>query len=93
LATASFYKKVADIESRLGARIGIFISDHQTGQQLRYRAEERFPLNSTVKAFACAHLLARVDAGQEQLDRTVAVRKSDLVAHSPVTEPQAGRQG
>jgi beta-lactamase class A len=84
---------LAEIESRLGARVGVSILDTHTARQWSHRADERFPLTSTFKAFACAGLLARVDAGQDTLARLVAFQKSDLVTYSPVTEKHVGGEG
>lgn len=82
--------KAMEIEASLGGRAGFAILDTETGTQWSYRAEERFPMMSTFKAFACAAVLARTDAGQEDLERPVAIEQSDLVTYSPVTEPLAG---
>jgi beta-lactamase class A len=80
----------AAIEQRLNARVGLAILDTQTGRRWMYRAEERFALTSTFKAFACAGVLARVAAGEEELERQIAIEKEDLVTYSPVTEQHAG---
>ena len=44
---------VQEIESRLNARVGIAVSDQETGRAWRYHADQRFPLASTFKALAC----------------------------------------
>lgn len=43
-------------------------------------------MSSTFKALAAAAVLAKVDAGREDLARVVTYRKSELVDYSPVTE-------
>lgn len=73
-------------ESALGARVGAMIVDTQSGKTWTVRAKERFPLNSTFKAFACAAVLGRVDAGEAALDRQITFTADDLVTYSPVTE-------
>jgi beta-lactamase class A len=83
-------KKLVEIEARLGGRLGVAVLDTGTGQEWRHRENERFPLNSTFKAFACAGLLARVDAKEETLQRKISFQKSDLVTYSPVTEKHVG---
>ena len=80
-------------ESRLGARLGVFIHDRETGTRWQYKADERFPLSSTFKTLACAALLQRVDGGLEQLDRQVIFSESDLVSYSPVTGERTGAPG
>lgn len=84
---------VVDLERDLGARIGVSIRNSADEQAWSHRGEERFALASTFKTFACAALLARVDAGHEQLSRRVSFLSSDLVTYSPVTEKHAGGEG
>jgi beta-lactamase class A len=83
-------RKLVEIEARLGGRLGVAILDTGTGQEWLHREYERFPLNSTFKVYACAGLLARVDAKEETLQRKVSFQKSDLVTYSPVTEKHVG---
>ena len=84
---------VAETEKRLDARIGLAVYDYQSGRRWEYNANDRFPITSTFKALACAAVLARVDAGAEDLARVVIVRESDLVPYAPVTERRLGGQG
>lgn len=77
---------IAAVEKRLGARVGAVIIDTQSGRTWSHRAQERFPLNSTFKAFACAAVLAEVDAGKAALDQHITFTADDLVTYSPVTE-------
>nr|WP_245195531.1 class A beta-lactamase [Aureimonas populi] len=81
-----------EIEQRLGARVGLAIHDLESGTSWRHNADERFPMASTFKALACAGLLARVDAGEEDAGRTVTIEAEDLVAHAPVTEKLVGQE-
>ena len=80
-------------EKRLDARIGFAAYDYQSGKRWAYNANDRFPITSTFKALACAAVLERVDAGDENLTRVVIVRESDLVPYAPVTEKRLGGQG
>jgi beta-lactamase class A len=48
---------------------------------------------STFKAMAAAAILARVDAGKEQLTRRINFDASTLVTYSPVTEKHVGGDG
>jgi len=73
-------------ENTLQARIGMAVFDANTGKSWHYRGEERFPLNSTHKTFACAALLAKVDEKILSLDQSVSISKEMLVTYSPVTE-------
>lgn len=79
-------RRIAEIETRSGGRLGVAVHDTATGWRWSHHAEARFPLNSTFKAFACAALLARVDAGAADLDTVVVISPGALVPHSPATE-------
>nr|WP_297462093.1 class A beta-lactamase [uncultured Halomonas sp.] len=85
--------KVDGIEERLDARIGVAVLDTQTGHRWGHRADERFPMSSTFKALACGAVLARVDAGQESLERRIRFEASDLVTYSPITKDRVGGDG
>lgn len=92
-AHSSPERAIAEIEARVGARLGVAMRDTASGAELRYRADERFPITSTFKLLASAALLARVDAGRDSLDRRVRFTKSDIVAYSPATERHADGEG
>lgn len=83
-------RTVEDIETRLSARVGVAILDTQTGKTWSNRGDERFPLNSTFKAFLCAALLDAAAKGTADPDRDVVVKESDIVSYSPVTEKRVG---
>jgi len=84
---------IAAIERRHGGRLGVAVRDLATGRALAHRGEERFPLTSTFKLPLAGAVLARVEAGQERLDRRIAFGREALVTWSPVTEPAAGGPG
>jgi beta-lactamase class A len=77
-------------EAQLSARIGAAVLDTKSSTIWAYRGDERFPLDSTHKAFACAALLAKVDRGETSLQKRVTIVAADLVAHSPITEKRIG---
>lgn len=81
---------VKSVEARLKGRVGISVHDTETGNRWTYKADERFPMASTFKAFACGAVLASVDAGGETLEREVGIVSDDLVDYSPVTEKRVG---
>ena len=83
-------RTVKDIEARLSARVGVAIIDTQTGKTWSNRGDERFPLNSTFKAFLCAALLDAAAKGTVDPKREVVVKESDIVSYSPVTEKRVG---
>ena len=81
---------IAALEAKSGGRLGIAVVDAANGRSLTHRAGERFAMCSTFKLLLCAAVLARIDAGKESEERTIAYGAGDLVTYSPVTEKHAG---
>lgn len=77
------------IESELGARVGVAIHDSSTGSEWTHRGDERFLMNSTVKAPLCAAILSRDDI---ELTETLPVRAEDILEYAPVTEKRVGTE-
>lgn len=73
-------------EAALHGRMGATVLDLGTGASWRYRGDERFPLNSTHKAFACAALLAKVDSKSLDLDQPAPGGTEALQPYSPILE-------
>lgn len=89
-STARVDDELQAIERRSGGRLGVAILDTGNGMSYGHRAHERFPMASTFKFLAAAFVLHRVDTGQEKLERTIAIKASDLVDYSPATQPRVG---
>jgi len=87
---ASAERRLHELESAHGGRLGVAILDLSSGALAGNRLNERFLLCSTFKTLLVAFILDRVDRGDEKLDRRIAFSKSDLVDWSPVTETRAG---
>ncbi len=81
------------LEGHQGGRLGVALVDTASGRRVSYRGDERFPMCSTFKFLAAALMLARVDRGEEKLDRRVVFAASDLVPYSPATKEHAGPGG
>lgn len=73
------------IEASVGGRLGVAVLDSASGELAGHRLDERFPMCSTFKVLAVALVLARVDAGQERLDRRIVVPREALLEWAPVT--------
>lgn len=84
---------VASIEATTGGRVGVSITDLNSGLTWSHRSNERFPMASTFKAFSCAHLLALADKGEIDLDSRVQFEESDLQDYSPITQHRVGGAG
>jgi beta-lactamase class A len=81
------------IEAEVGGRLGVAVLDTGSGAELRYRADERFPMCSTFKFLAAAAVLAEADAGRLRLEERVRLKAGDLVSHSPVTKGRVSGDG
>ncbi len=83
---AEFQRSIDELEKRHGGRLGVAIRNTGTNATLSHRGGERFALCSTFKCLAAGLVLARIDKGEEKLDRRIVYGKADLVANSPITE-------
>ena len=81
---------LSTLEARHGGRLGFVARDLATGRRLDWRGQERFVYCSTFKMYLAAATLMRVQAGEERLDREIAITAADMVNHAPVTQPAIG---
>ncbi|MGH8416786.1 MAG: class A beta-lactamase [Pseudomonas sp.] len=86
-------QRLAELELRHGGRLGVAMLDTGSQRLISHRGDERFALCSTFKAFAAAHVLARVDRKEEDLSRLIVYGKEQLVTYSPITEKHTGEGG
>ncbi|WP_027214860.1 class A beta-lactamase [Burkholderia sp. WSM2232] len=77
--------RLTEIEAQSGGRLGVSIIDTTSGLHAGLRADERFPMCSTFKLLAAGAVLARVDRGEENLQRRIVYSQSELVPNSPAT--------
>ena len=89
----AFRRAILRAEAESGGRLGVAVIDTADGARVALRGDERGPLCSTFKFLLVAAVLGQVDAGREQLDRTVPITAADLLDNSPVTKAHVGRQG
>lgn len=78
--------EVARVEKELSASVGLFVHDLESGEVITHAADDRFPLNSTFKVFACAAVLARVEDGFGTLEDSVELGEQKLITWSPAVE-------
>ena len=78
-------RRLANIESDIGGRVGVAALDTGSGAWLRHRADQRFAMCSTFKVLLAATVLHRVDVGQLDLGRAVRFTRADLLSYAPVT--------
>ncbi|WP_083897178.1 serine hydrolase [Azospirillum sp. B506] len=89
----SIEARLKELEIRSGGRLGVAVLNVATGRLVGHRIDERFAMCSTVKALVAAFVLARVDRGEERLDRRVVFTERDLVPPSKATKPHVGPEG
>ena len=82
---------LSSLEQQNGGRLGFVAHDTGSGRRLAWRGEERFVYCSTFKMYLAAATLLRVQAGEERLDREIAITRADMTNNAPVTEPAIGR--
>ncbi|TXH98979.1 MAG: class A beta-lactamase [Rhizobium sp.] len=85
--------QLAALESRHPGRICVSILDMASGRRIEHRAGERILMCSTFKALVAAFILARVDKGEEELDRRIHYGKRDIIGGSAATKIHAGNAG
>jgi beta-lactamase class A len=76
------------IHKKIGGRLGVHILDSQSGKRIAYDDGSRYSMASTFKMMLGAALLWQVDKGAFPLTHELAIDRADLLANSPVLEPQ-----
>ncbi|TNE41393.1 MAG: class A beta-lactamase, partial [Alphaproteobacteria bacterium] len=76
---------LADLEARVGGRLGVAILDTATDEVIGHRLTERFGMCSTFKASLAALILREVDLGLLGLTDKVPYTEEDMVPYAPVT--------
>ena len=85
---ASAASQLKRIHKRVGGRLGVHVLDSQSGKRIAFTDDARFAMASTIKLPLAAALLWQVDHGAFALTHELLVERDDLVANSPVLEPQ-----
>lgn len=84
-SVACFASPLAALEKTFDGKIGVYALDTNTNQIISYRADERFPTQSTFKFLGAAALLNAAAKGKVSLNTVVHYQKSDLISWQPVT--------
>ena len=83
-------EKLAALETSFGGRIGVSAINTTNNQSIQYRANERFPIQSTFKLMVVADILKKSAIDNNLLQQKMAYTKKDLVFWSPITEKRLG---
>ena len=87
---AGIDERIAAIERRHNAYVGLFAVDLEAGRSISHRGQQAFAMCSTFKGYASARVLQMVEQGELTLDHEVFVDPAEIVANSPRTQPRAG---
>jgi beta-lactamase class A len=79
------------LERRHDAFIGVLAMDLDSRRMVTNRADDPFATCSTFKAYAAAAVLRKVQRGAVHLTDSVSIDAADVVAGSPITQPQIGK--
>lgn len=79
-------KQLNTLEKYSQGRLGVALINTEDNSQITYRGEERFAMASTSKVMAVAAVLKASEKQAGLLDKNITIKKSDLVAYSPITE-------
>ena len=78
-------------EQASGGRIGVYARNLATGRAMAWRADARFVMCSTFKASLAGLVLARADAGRDDLQALVPYGAGDLQPYAPVARAHLAR--
>lgn len=78
-------KKIANLEKTFDGKIGVYAINTNNNQIIAYRANERFPVQSTLKLIGAAALLKESNKNKNLLQERIHYTKNDLISWHPVT--------
>jgi beta-lactamase class A len=78
-------KKFAELEASSGVRLGVYAINTNNNQIIAYRANERFPMQSTVKLIGVSALLQQSNHNRKLLEEKIHYTKNDLTFWHPIT--------
>lgn len=82
----SIQQKLSRLELKEHIHIGIAAINMENNQTIYYRADERFPIQSTFKLIGVSAVLHQAMTNLNLLNQKIAYKKSDVVFWSPITE-------
>ena len=77
--------KLATLEKSFDGKIGVYAIDTNDNQVIAYRADERFPVQSTCKLIGVAALLKQSSKNKQLLQEKIYYTKNDLIFWHPIT--------
>ena len=83
--------RFAEIEARIGGRLGVAALNTESGGWLAYRGAERFAMCSTFKWVQAAQMLHREQASPGWLQEELRFGEADLLEYAPVARQHLAR--
>ncbi|WP_373295663.1 class A beta-lactamase [Nocardiopsis terrae] len=83
-AGVDFAAEFGALEEEFDARLGVYALDTGSGDEVAFRADERFAYMSTFKALLAGVVLS--ENSLEEMERVVTYGEEDLLEYAPVTE-------
>ena len=78
-------KKLATLESSFAGKIGVYALNTNNGEIIDYRADQRFPVQSTLKLIGVAALLKQSGSDKNLLQEKIYYTSKDLTPWHPIT--------
>src|SRR5258706_1804853 len=79
-------------ERETGGRIGLYAKNLAKAAKIAWRTDERFVMCSTFKASLAAFVLARVDRGEDTLERMIPYGPNDLLDYAPIAQQNLAKR-
>ncbi len=76
---------LASLEKTFNGKIGVYAIDTNDNQIIAYRADESFPVQSTIKLIAVAALLKQSETNPRLLQEQIHYTQNDLISWHPIT--------
>lgn len=78
-------EKLQNLEKKFDGRIGVYAINTNNNQIIAYRADERFPIQSTLKLIGVSALLKQSNTDRNLLQEKIRYTTSDLISWHPIT--------
>ena len=77
--------KLKNLEKNFDGKIGVYALNTNNNQIISYRADERFPVQSTMKLIGVSALLKKSNSNKKLLKEKIHYKKNDVMFWHPVT--------
>ena len=85
IKSTQIQEKLENLEKKFDGRIGVYAINTNNNQIIAYHADERFPIQSTLKLIGVSALLKQSNKDKELLQEKIYYTKKDLIFWHPVT--------